>query len=405
MTNIKTLLPLPRRLVRFFQAETAGGVVMIISALLALIVANSDAAGWYQQFVSLPVVVGAGDASLSLPLHDWVKDVLMVLFFLLIGMELKREMVEGVLADKKQIVLPLVAAIGGMVVPAVIYLLINLQHPAHINGWAIPTATDIAFAVCVLALVCRSAPPALKIFLLAIAIFDDLGAILVIAFFYNHDLEWLPLAGAVGVSAMLLLLGRLRMVAITPYMLLMAVLWYFLHEGGIHTTLAGVITGLAIPLYGNADDKDDDEDKISPLATAIHFLHPWVAFCILPIFAFTASGVVLRDLTPQVLLNPLPLSLVLALFFGKQIGIFGGSWLLIRLKLAALPEGTNWRQMYGVSVIAGIGFTMSLFIGILAFDDRLLQEQVKIGVIAGSLLATFWGWLVLRGTATSPAAG
>ena len=306
---------------------------MIAAAIGALVAANSGAATWYQ--------------ATTQPLTSFTNHVLMALFFFLIGMELKKEMVAGVLADKKNILLPLVAAIGGMVAPALVFLLINHDMPAHWNGWAIPSATDIAFAVCVLALVAKSAPPALKIFLLAIAIFDDLGAILIIALFYGGDLaEKLPIVGA-------------------------------------------VMLGLAIP---------------KPyLDRVIHLLHPWVAFCILPIFAFVNAGVSLSGLTLSGLLAPLPLSVMMGLFLGKQIGIFGASWMVIRCGFAQLPAGTSWRQIYGVSVIAGIGFTMSLFIGLLAFSDVHLQEQAKIGVIAGSLLASLWGGIILRNTPHSSA--
>ncbi len=357
-----------KRLIAFFRTETAGGLIMIAAAACALIAANSPAAAWY--------------LSTTQPLALWVNDILMVLFFLLIGMELKKEMVAGVLADKKQILLPMVAAIGGMAAPALLFLLINKELPAHWNGWAIASATDIAFAVCILTLVAKSAPPAMKIFLLAIAIFDDLGAILIIALFYNHDLALLPLLASGGIIGLFFLLNRLRVTSILPFIFLGIALWFGLHAGGIHTTLAGVITGLFIPM--------------KRLDWFMHKLHPWVAFFILPLFAFVMAGVSFSGLNIDSLIAPLPLSVTMGLFCGKQIGIFGASWLLIRGGFAQLPAGTSWGQVYGVSVIAGIGFTMSLFIGMLAFSDATLQEQVKIGVMAGSLLASAWGWVVLR---------
>lgn len=314
-----------KALLEFFRTETAGGIVMIAAAILALAASNSPAGPWYQ--------------ATTAPLTHAVNNVLMVFFFFLVGMELKKEMLTGVLSDKKQIMLPLVAAIGGMVAPALLFMLINKDVPEHWNGWAIASATDIAFAVCVLTLVAKSAPPALKIFLLAIAIFDDLGAILIIALFYGG-------------------------------------------EGAAHyTTLAGVVMGFVIPARY--------------LDRTIHLLHPWVAFLVLPIFAFVTAGVDIRGIPVSAFLSHLPLGVALGLFLGKQIGIFGATWMLVRAGFARLPEGTSWRQVYGVSIIAGIGFTMSLFIGQLAFSDALLQEQVKIGVIVGSLLATGWGWLVL----------
>ncbi|MDX2073323.1 MAG: Na+/H+ antiporter NhaA [Alphaproteobacteria bacterium] len=380
---------LPRNLVKFIKAESTGGVIMMLSAALALLAANSPVAHLYHDIVALPVGLSLGSMDFNWPLDHFVKDVLMVFFFLLIGMELKREMIEGVLADKKQILLPLVAAIGGMAAPAVVFLLINAEVPQHWNGWAIPSATDIAFAVCVLTLVGKSAPPALKIFLLAIAIFDDLGAILVIAFFYNSNLALEPLGASLLVVAVLAAMNRLRIMAVMPYLLVGVALWFGLHEAGIHTTLAGVLVGLFLPLRNPRDASH------SPLSTCMHFLHPWVAFCILPIFAFTASGVDLSGLSVDAMLEPLPMGVALGLFLGKQLGIFGTSFLLVKTGLAALPQGTRWLHIYGVSVVAGIGFTMSLFIGILAFSDKLLQEEVKIGVIAGSLMASLWGWLVL----------
>ncbi len=390
-----TIVSLPRRLTKFLHAESTGGVIMIFSALVALMVANGSTAEWYRQLVAMPIGISVGDTAISWPLDHWVKDVLMVFFFLLIGMELKREMVEGVLSNKKTILLPLAAAVGGMAVPALIFLSINWQLPEHWNGWAIPSATDIAFAVCVLTLVGKSVPPALKIFLLAVAIFDDLGAILVIAFFYNTGLAIAPLMFSIIIVGILWLLNRIRVMAILPYIIVGIVLWFGLHDAGIHTTLAGVIVGLAIPL------RNPNDLSHSPLARFMHFLHPWVAFFILPVFAFTASGVNLSGLSVDALLSPLPLSVAMGLFLGKQIGIFGVTWLLVALGASPLPQGTSWRHLYGVSVIAGIGFTMSLFIGMLAFSNPLLQEEVKLGVIGGSLLATLWGWVVLRGAKTS----
>lgn len=383
-------LPLPRRLVRFFQHESTGGIIMILSALLALIAANGATADLYRSFIELPIGIAAGMQDFSLTLGDWVKDVLMVFFFLLIGMELKREMVEGVLADKKQILLPLVAAIGGMAAPALVFLLVNAGVAEHANGWAIPSATDIAFALCVLTLIGKSVPSSLKIFLLAVAIFDDLGAILIIAFFYSHGVGIASLLACALVAGLLFLLNRSGIMAVTPYILLGVVLWFCLHAAGIHTTLAGVITGLAIPLRNPRDRSE------SPLSRCMHSLHPWVSFFVLPVFAFTSSGVNLEGVSLESLLAPLPLGIALGLFLGKQLGIFGISFIVIRLGFATLPPHVSWRQMYGVSVIAGIGFTMSLFIGALAFSGDALQEQVKLGVITGSLLAALFGWLMLR---------
>jgi len=392
-TKQKTLT---RRLKKFFKAESTGGILMIATAIIAMIVANGMTAEWYQHFVKTPISFEFGNASVSEPLKQWVKDILMVFFFLLVGMELKREMLEGFLSDRKQILLPLFAAIGGMAAPAAVFLLINQGMPEHYNGWAIPSATDIAFAVCILMLAGKYIPPALKIFLLAIAIFDDLGAILVIAFFYSGTLAITPLLMVAACTALLFLLNKFRVMAISIYLAVGVLLWFCLYRSGIHTTIGGVLVGMAIPL------RDPDDESNSPLNTCMHFLHPWVSFLVLPIFAFTTAGINLTGIALSSLLEPLVLGVALGLFIGKQIGIFGTSFLLVKCGFATLPEGTNWRQVYGVSIIAGIGFTMSLFIGMLAFDSQQMQEQMKLGVIAGSILATAIGWVVLRGATSKP---
>lgn len=395
-TKQKTLT---RRLTKFFHAESTGGVLMILTAIIALIIANASTSEWYYGFVKTPISFGFGEMVASEPLKQWVKDILMVFFFLLVGMELKREMLEGFLSDKKQILLPLLAAVGGMFVPAGVFLLVNQGIPAHSPGWAIPSATDIAFALCILMLAGKHIPPALKIFLLAIAIFDDLGAILIIAFFYSGALAITPLLGALLVVGLMFALNKLRVMAISIYLILGVMLWFMLYHGGIHTTIGGVLVGMAIPL------RDPDDDSNSPLNTCMHFLHPWVSFLILPIFAFTAAGINLSGLSIAALTEPLVMGVALGLFIGKQIGIFGTTWGLVKLGFATLPEGTNWRQIYGVSIVAGIGFTMSLFIGMLAFDDALMQEQMKLGVIVGSLMATALGWIVLRHSTKEPVSG
>lgn len=379
-----------RRLEKFLQSESTGGILMIVTTIIAMIVANGATAQWYQSFVNTTISVGFGSGGMYAPLNEWVKDVLMVFFFLLVGMELKREMLEGFLADKKQILLPLFAATGGMAVPAMVFLLFNHNIPEHSNGWAIASATDIAFAVCILMLAGRALPPALKIFLLAIAIFDDLGAILIIAFFYSAEMTMMPLLMVAGGIGILVLLNRLRVMSISAYMVAGVILWVLLHHSGIHTTVGGVLVGMAIPL------RDLRDESHSPLNTCMHFLHPWVSFLILPIFAFTAAGINLHNMRMDSLFKPLVLGVALGLFIGKQLGIFGTTWLIIKLGFATLPEGVNWRQIYGASIIAGIGFTMSLFIGALAFDNIAMQEQVKLGVMAGSLLAALSGWAVLR---------
>lgn len=378
------------KLAAFFKAETTGGAVMLLVAALAMMVANSPLASWYQAFIETPVGLHLGGLEARVPLQHFVKDVLMVFFFFIIGMELKREMLEGFLTDRKQIVLPLITAIGGMALPALVFMLINQEVPQNQHGWAIPSATDIAFAVCVLMLAGKHVPPALKIFLLAIAIFDDLGAILVIAFFYSGAVSLMSLMWVAGGVSLLYALNRFRVMALLPYLLVGVLLWFLLHHAGVHTTLAGVMIGLAIPL------RDATRSSRSPLNTAMHFLHPWVSFAILPLFAFVSAGVSLAGIDKAALLAPLPLGVALGLFVGKQIGIFGSTWLLVKTRLVTLPEGTSWLQIYAVALLAGIGFTMSLFIGFLAFDTADMHHQVKLGVIVGSAFSAILGAVMIR---------
>jgi len=381
---------LPRLISDFMKTESSSGIVMIVFAALALIAANSPWSALYKEFINISIGFSVNDATAVEPLKVWVKDILMVFFFLIVGLELKREMREGFLSRRDQILLPLLAAVGGMVAPAVIFFALNHGHPANLAGWAIPSATDIAFALCVLMLVGKNIPPAVKIFLLAIAIFDDLGAILIIAAFYNSALALMPLSLALVGFLLLILLNRRNVTALAPYMLTGIYLWFCLYHSGIHTTIAGVAVGMAIPM------RDKDRLHHSPLNHAMHLLHPWVSFIVLPIFAFTSAGVSFAGMEIGDLFKPLPLGIALGLFFGKQIGIFGTTWLLVAMRLANKPEGASWAHLYGVSIIAGIGFTMSLFIGLLAFNDPQMQEMVKIGVIFGSLLSTLGGFIVLR---------
>lgn len=381
---------LPRRIREFMETESASGVVMIVFAVLAIIAANSPFSALYKEFVSSPISFGFQDEVVSEPLKNWVKDILMVFFFFIIGLELKREVCEGFLSKRDQILLPFFAAVGGMAVPALIFFLFNHNYPETTHGWAIPSATDIAFALAILTLLGKNIPPAVKIFLLAVAIFDDLGAIIVIALFYNSGLAIQPILLAAGVIAALIALNRSHITVMTPYMLLGILLWFCFYHSGIHTTLAGVLVALMIPMRDPVDPKD------SPLNRCMHFLHPWVSFLVLPIFAFTSAGVDLKGLTLSSFMQPLPLGIALGLFIGKQIGIFGTSFLLIKTKLVAMPDAAGWRHLYAVSIIAGIGFTMSLFIGMLAFSDPQLQEMVKVGVIGGSLSCILWGALILK---------
>jgi len=367
---------------KFCAAEAAGGIVLMVAAALALVVANSPLADGY--FASLHAVVG------GLSLGHWINDGLMALFFLLVGLEIKREMVVGQLARWSDRALPGLAALGGMLVPALLYALVNRHDPQTLAGWAIPAATDIAFALGVLSLLGSRVPPSLKVFLSALAILDDLGAVLIIAFFYTSDLSTTMLLAAAGLVTVLVVLNRLKVTALLPYLLVGALLWFCLLRSGIHATLAGVILALCIPLG------DTEADAASPLLRLESALHPWVAFLIVPLFGFANAGVSLAGLTPSNLLDPVPLGVALGLFLGKQVGISLLVLLAIRSGLARLPEGASWLQLYGVALLCGIGFTMSLFIGALAFPTApFLVDEVKIGVLLGSLLSALVGVAVL----------
>lgn len=381
---------LPRAVRQFIATESASGLVMIFFGALALVIANSPYYYQYSSLINSSISFSYMDYTASEPLKVWVKDILMVFFFLIVGLELKREMKEGFLTKKDQIMLPLLAAAAGMAVPALIYLGFNIHHPENHAGWAISSATDIAFALCILMLVGKGVPPSVKIFLLAVAIFDDLGAILIIALFYNSELYLMPLLGvAAGVGA-LIAMNRNEVTALTPYILVAIFLWFCFYHSGIHTTISGVIVGMLIPM------RNPHQENHSPVNSAMHFLHPWVSFFVLPVFAFTSAGINFANTSMDMLLSPLPLGIALSLFIGKQVGIFGCMTLLIKTKLVGKPEGASWMHLYGVSVVAGIGFTMSLFIGMLAFTNDTMQELVKVGVIVGSTLSTLWGYVVLR---------
>lgn len=381
-----------RRLLKdFMETEASGGIIMMLVAFLAIIAANLDGFDvLYQDFVHTPVKLGLGDAYLKLPLKEFIKEVLMVVFFMLVGLELKREMLEGFLSKKGQKVLPAIAAAGGIALPALIYYVVNMHNPEYLNGWAIPTATDIAFAVGVLAIVGRHMPPAAKIFLLAIAIYDDLAAIVIVALFYGSGFhtEYLPVV--VFIIGLLFMINRLKIPFLTPYFVLCGFLGVFLHHTGLHTTIAGVITAMFIPI------RLEEGGSKSPLGTAMHYLHPWVSYLILPLFAFATAGISFKGLTINALFDTIPLGIILALVFGKQLGILGLTYGAVKLNIAKQPEGTDWLQLYAISALAGIGFTMSLFIGYLAFDDPLLQAEFKIGVIIGSLLSTLFAIILIN---------
>jgi len=376
----------------FLKLEAAAGIVLVISAALAMVLANTPADWLYAGFLEVPVAVQVGGLEIAKPLLLWINDGLMAIFFMLVGMEIKREVLEGELSSPSQIALPSFAAAGGMIVPAAIFVALNWQDPVSLNGWAIPAATDIAFALGVLALLGPRVPISLKVFLLAVAIIDDLGAIVIIALFYTANLSLTALALAGACLAVLFILNRMGTMRITPYMLVGIVLWICVLKSGVHATLAGVAIGFAIPISGRAAGDHAE----SPLRHLEHALHPWVAFLILPVFAFANAGVSLIGLSPSDLLAPLPLGIALGLFVGKQIGVFGFSWVAVKAGLCQKPDGATWPQFYGVAMLTGIGFTMSLFIGTLAYTDPAYATDVRIGVLAGSILSAVVGFLILR---------
>ncbi|MDP3823748.1 MAG: Na+/H+ antiporter NhaA [Burkholderiales bacterium] len=378
---------------RFIASESAGGVVLALAAAVALIVSNSALGPLYRQFIELrgEVRIGGDWLVLSKPLLLWVNDLWMAVFFFLVGLEIKREVLAGELASVKQASLPVVAAIGGMLVPALIYVALNHADPVALRGWAIPTATDIAFALGILMLLGPRVPASLKIFLTAVAIIDDLGAIIVIALFYTAQLSLPMLLAAGGGIAALFVLNRAKVTHIGPYVVIGLVVWVCVLKSGVHATLAGVVTAMAIPLRDRAGG--------SPLESAEHALHPWVAFAVLPMFAFANAGVSLQGVSLGTLAQGIPLGIVLGLVLGKAVGVFGAAWLLMRFGGASLPAGASTRQFFGVCVLCGIGFTMSLFIGGLAFagQDAAYETQVKLGVLGGSLIAGLIGSALLLG--------
>ncbi len=377
-----------RAIDRFFRHDASGGVLLMLSAVAALVVANSGLQPVYDAFLNARLAITLNGGGLEKPLVLWINDGLMAIFFFLIGLELKREMLEGRLKNPRDVVLPGMAALGGMAVPALVYLALNFGNPDTVGGWAIPAATDIAFALGVLALVGNRAPAALKVFLLTLAILDDLGAIVIIALFYTAELKLTYLLLALLPMAGLFLLNRLRLHRVAPFILLGVVLWVLVLKSGVHATLAGVVTAFFIPMT--------DKWGKSPLHALENALAPYVLYLIVPIFAFANAGVVLEGLSVAGLLAPVPLGIALGLVAGKQIGVFGASWAIVKLGWARLPHGVSWLHIYGVACLAGIGFTMSLFIGALSFEDPQLMNQVRLGVMTGSLISTIVGFTVLR---------
>jgi NhaA family Na+:H+ antiporter len=382
----------------FLRLESAGGILLLVAAVLAMVVENSAAKPFYDALLGTPVEVRVGAFDIAKPLLLWVNDGLMALFFFLVGLELKREVLRGELSDPARVTLPVLAAIGGMATPAAIYALVNWGDPVAIKGWAIPSATDIAFAMGVLALLGKRVPNALKLFLLTLAIVDDLGAIIIIALFYTTNLSVSSLVVAGVALLALAVLNRRNVTAIVPYMLVGLVLWVAVLKSGVHATLAGVLVALFIPLHR------EDATGTSPLEKLEHDLHPTVAFIILPLFAFMNTGVSLSGLSWGALLAPVPLGIAAGLFLGNQLGVFGFSWLAVKLGLGKLPAGANWTQLYGVALLCGIGFTMSLFISSLAFEQggSAIAVDDRLGILVGSLLSALAGYLVLRLVTPAP---
>jgi NhaA family Na+:H+ antiporter len=378
-----------------FRHEAASGVVLMLASALALVLANSPAAGFYDLLLSVRGAVQIGDFGIEKPILLWINDGLMAIFFLLVGLEIKRELLVGELSELRRAILPATAAIGGMLVPALIYLAVAGGEPGAKSGWAIPSATDIAFSLGVMALLGRRVPSSLKLFLTALAIIDDLGAIVVIAIFYTAELSWVSLEAAMSALVVLVVLNLAGVRRVIWYVLVGIVLWVFVLKSGVHATLAGVALALAIP-FKAAPDGD------SPLTRIEHELAPWVAFGILPLFGFANAGLSFADLSLSSVLEPVPLGVAAGLFFGKQIGVLGSAILVIRAGWAEPPSGASWVALYGTSILTGIGFTMSLFIGTLAFGQSNLESLMRLGVLAGSTLSAMLGAIVLSVATTRP---
>ena len=377
-----------------FNNDTAGGVLLIIAAAMAMIVANSPLSPYYNMLIDIPVSISVGTFEIAKPLLLWINDGLMALFFLAVGLELKREIIEGELSHPKKIILPLLGAIGGMVVPALIYIAFNYDDPIAMNGWAIPTATDIAFALGILMLLGKRVPVALKLFLASLAIFDDIGAIVIIALFYTSELSLSALLVSSVVILLLYIINKRGATELTTYAILGIILWVAVLKSGVHATLAGVILAFFIPLRTS----ENGDGVRSPLKQLEKDLDRSVTFLILPLFAFTNASVVLSNVTLTSLLHHIPLGIALGLFLGKQLGIFGFCYLGVKLGIAHLPQGINWKLLYGISLIAGVGFTMSLFISSLSFEKtgvNLLFDE-RLGILVGSILSGVSGYLVLR---------
>ncbi len=375
---------------KFLALEASGGIILFVAALLALILDNSPLSSLYQKILTTPMQVHVFNFSVTHSLLFWINDGLMTIFFLLIGLELKRECLVGELSRTSQIVLPGVAALGGMAVPVLIYSFINLHDPVTLKGWAVPVATDTAFALGLLSLFGSRVALGLKLFLLTLAIFDDVGAIIIIAIFHTADLSYLSLSLAALLVLTLSILNILGVRSLIPYLLIGFVLWICVLKSGVHTTLAGLVLAFTIPL-------NRDSITTSPLHKLEDFLLPWVTYLIMPLFAFANAGVTLYDVSFNTLTSPVTLGIIAGLFLGKQIGVFSFAWLSIKLGWTQLPAQARWRELYGVTVLCGVGFTMSLFLGMLAFADNkiIYLIEVRLGVLVGSLLSGIVGVILL----------
>ena len=373
----------------FFKLEAASGLVLLFSAIFALIISNSTYADLYFSTLEKYLFIGFNEIGLKLSILHWINDALMAIFFFFVTLEIKREFLQGELSNFKQALLPIIAAIGGMVVPALFYVIINFGDPETLNGWAIPSATDIAFSLGVLSLLGKRVPISLKVFLTALAIIDDLGAILIIAIFYSGDLNIVYLSLMSVAFIILLLINKFNIKKFLPYLIVGLALWDFTHNSGIHATIAGVLLAMTIP-------HRKKEKDFSLLLKIEHAISPYVAFGIMPLFAFANAGVSLEGLSFSSLMDKVPLGIVLGLFVGKQLGVFVFSYVSIKLKIAQMPNNSNWFNFYGVGILTGIGFTMSLFVGNLAFVENMqYMDGVKIGVLTGSLLSTLAGYFLI----------
>jgi NhaA family Na+:H+ antiporter len=377
-------------IIDFFKLESAGGILLIFAALLGMLCANTFLAEYYELLLSTPVEIRVGALNIAKPLLLWINDGLMAIFFFLVGLELKRELVEGELSDKRNIILPGVGAIGGMLFPALIYLYFNHDSMAR-DGWAIPAATDIAFALGALSLLGSRVPISIKIFLTSLAIFDDVGAILIIAIFYTSKISLTALIVVACCIPVLALLNRRNVISSSPYILIGIIMWIATLKSGVHATLAGVVMAMFIPMRSKKDP------SVSPLITLEHDLHSIVAFFVLPVFAFANAGISFAGVGIEQVLHSASIGIALGLFVGKQIGIFGCCWLAVKLSFAKLPEGMNWASLYGTAALCGIGFTMSLFVGSLAFEGNghNMFFDERLGIVIGSLVSGLFGYLIL----------